>query len=149
MYRISFGFFFSSEKWSCCYVSVVAQQSSVSWGWSYFVHRSQIPLVSILCFYWQCSSFTLTTVTPPRLLLWTISLCPYLLARWVGRKTGRRNTTGILSLNEEAYKNWIFSILSGARAWTRVILAGKRDSRRHSATRFSENVVVVEQVNKY
>ena len=38
----------------------------------------------------------------------------------------------------------IFSILSGAQGWTSVILVGKRDSLRHSATSFSENVVVTE-----
>ena len=36
----------------------------------------------------------------------------------------------------------IFSVVSGARAWTSVILAGKRDSRRHSMTSFRENLVV-------
>ena len=36
----------------------------------------------------------------------------------------------------------IFSILSSARAWASVILARKRDSRHHSTTGFSENVVV-------
>ena len=39
-------------------------------------------------------------------------------------------------------ENEIFSILSITRAWTNVILAGKRDIRRHSTTSFSENVVV-------
>ena len=34
--------------------------------------------------------------------------------------------------------------LSSARRWTSVILAGKRDSRRHSTTSFSENVVMAE-----
>ena len=33
-------------------------------------------------------------------------------------------------------------MLSSARALTRVILEGKRDSRRHSPTSFAENVVV-------
>ena len=33
---------------------------------------------------------------------------------------------------------------SSARAWTSVILAGKRVSHRHSTTNFSENVVVAE-----
>ena len=33
-------------------------------------------------------------------------------------------------------------LLSGARARTNVILAGKRDSPRHSNTSFSENIVV-------
>ena len=36
----------------------------------------------------------------------------------------------------------IFSVLSSVRAWTSVILAGKRGSRRHSTTNFSENVEV-------
>ena len=43
----------------------------------------------------------------------------------------------------------IFSILSCDRAWTSVILAGKRDSRLHSTRSFSENVVVAEQVIKF
>ena len=43
---------------------------------------------------------------------------------------------------EYDYENKIFSILSSVRAWTWVILAGKRDSRRHSTTSFSENVVL-------
>ena len=33
---------------------------------------------------------------------------------------------------------------SSERAWTRVILAGKRDNRHHSTTGFSENVEVTE-----
>ena len=40
---------------------------------------------------------------------------------------------------------WYFlewSILSSARARTNIILAGKSDSRRHSTTSFSENVLV-------
>ena len=40
------------------------------------------------------------------------------------------------------YEYKIFSVLSSALAWTSVILAGKRDSRRHSTTSFSENVIV-------
>ena len=44
--------------------------------------------------------------------------------------------------DEDDYENEIFSILSGARALTNVILAGKCDSRRYSSTSFSENVVV-------
>ena len=46
--------------------------------------------------------------------------------------------------NEDGYEYEIFSIPSSARAWTSVILAGKRGSRRHSTTSFSENVVVAE-----
>ena len=42
------------------------------------------------------------------------------------------------------YENEIFSILRGARALTSVILAGKRDSRRHPTTCFNENIVVAE-----
>ena len=44
--------------------------------------------------------------------------------------------------DEDDYDYVIFSILSIAQLWTSVILAGKRDSRRHSTTSFSENVVV-------
>ena len=36
----------------------------------------------------------------------------------------------------------IFSIVSSARAWARVILAGKHGSRGHSTTTFNESVVV-------
>ena len=43
---------------------------------------------------------------------------------------------------DDDYEYVIFSILSIAHAWTRIILAGKRDSRRHSTTSFSENVGV-------
>ena len=42
----------------------------------------------------------------------------------------------------------ICSILSSARAWTSVILAGKRGRRRHSTTSFSENVEVSETSNQ-
>ena len=45
---------------------------------------------------------------------------------------------------EDDYEKQIFSILSSARSLTRVILAGRRDSRRHSTTSFSESVVVAE-----
>ena len=38
----------------------------------------------------------------------------------------------------------IFSILRSVSAWASVILAGKRGSRRHSTTSFSENVEVAE-----
>ena len=37
---------------------------------------------------------------------------------------------------------WVSLILSSDRAWTSVVLAGKRGSRRHSTRSFSENVVV-------
>ena len=46
---------------------------------------------------------------------------------------------------EEDFEYEILSILSIARAGTSVILAGKLDSRRHSTTSFSENVVVAGQ----
>ena len=42
------------------------------------------------------------------------------------------------------YEYKIFAILSIAGAWTGVILAGKRDSHGHSATKFIMNVVVAE-----
>ena len=56
------------------------------------------------------------------------------------------------TLSLETFRFWdeydneyeIFSVLSSARAWTSVILAGKRDSRRYSTTSFSENVEVAE-----
>ena len=41
------------------------------------------------------------------------------------------------------YEYEIILILSIARAWISFILAGKRDSRRHSTTGFSTNVLVV------
>ena len=44
--------------------------------------------------------------------------------------------------DENDYECEIFSIVSSARASGSVILAGKRDSRRHSTTSFSESVVV-------
>ena len=44
--------------------------------------------------------------------------------------------------DEDDYEYKIFSILSIGQAWTSVILAGKRDSLRHSTTSFSEEVVV-------
>ena len=42
--------------------------------------------------------------------------------------------------DEDEYE--IFSILSSVRAWASVILAGKRDSRRHSTNGFRENIGV-------
>ena len=44
--------------------------------------------------------------------------------------------------DEDDYEYKIFSILSIGQAWTSVILAGKRDSRRHTRTSFSKEVVV-------
>ena len=41
--------------------------------------------------------------------------------------------------DEDDYEYEIFSTLRIAHAWTSVILAGKRDSRRHSTTGLSEN----------
>ena len=43
--------------------------------------------------------------------------------------------------DENDYDYDIFSILSIAHAWTSVVGAGKRDSRRHSTSSISENVV--------
>ena len=48
--------------------------------------------------------------------------------------------------DESDHEHQIFSILSSARAWASVILAGKRDRRHHSTTGFSENVVVAETI---
>ena len=44
--------------------------------------------------------------------------------------------------DENDYEYEIFSILSIARAWTSLILAGKPDSHRHRTTSLSVNVVV-------
>ena len=44
--------------------------------------------------------------------------------------------------DEDNYEYEIFTVLSISHAWTNVILAEKRDSRRHTTTSFSENVVV-------
>ena len=44
--------------------------------------------------------------------------------------------------DEDDYEYEIFTILSIARPLISVILAGKRDSRHHSTTSFSKNVVV-------
>ena len=44
----------------------------------------------------------------------------------------------------EDYEDEIFSILRSAHARTSVILAAKSDSRRHSTTGFSKNVVATE-----
>ena len=40
--------------------------------------------------------------------------------------------------NENDYEYEILSIVSSARAWASVILAGKRGSRRHFTTSFTE-----------
>ena len=44
--------------------------------------------------------------------------------------------------HQDYFEYEFFPVLSRARAWANVILAEKRDSRRHSTTSFSENVVV-------
>ena len=44
--------------------------------------------------------------------------------------------------DEDNYEYEIFTILGISHAWTNVILAEKRDSRRHTTTSFSENAVV-------
>ena len=45
--------------------------------------------------------------------------------------------------DKDDFEYEIFSTLSINHAWTSVILAGKRDSGRHSTTSFSENVELV------
>ena len=45
---------------------------------------------------------------------------------------------------EDDYEKEIFSVQSSALSLTLVILARKRDSRRHSTTSFSKSVVVAE-----
>ena len=62
--------------------------------------------------------------------------------------TGTERLEGLLLIecfrfwDEDEEEDEIFSVLSSALAWANVILAGKRDSRRHSTTSFSESVVV-------
>ena len=65
-----------------------------------------------------------------------------------GRKTVNSKRTNVAepywcreieSFRFEDDEKIIFSILSTSRAWTKVILAGKRDSCRHSTTGFCEN----------
>ena len=51
--------------------------------------------------------------------------------------------------DEDDYENDIFPILSGVRARTNVILAGKCGSRHQSTTSFSENVVVAKTSYKF
>ena len=46
--------------------------------------------------------------------------------------------------DEDDYEHRVFLLLSSALVWASVSLAGKRDSRRHSTTSFSEYVVVAE-----
>ena len=48
------------------------------------------------------------------------------------------------SLKKDDYETKAFPKPRSARAWTRVILAGKRDNRCHSTTGFSENFLVAE-----
>ena len=43
---------------------------------------------------------------------------------------------------EDDYEYEIFSVLSSAHAWASVILAGKRDSRRHSTTNLRGKQVI-------
>lgn len=49
-----------------------------------------------------------------------------------------RNNNETTSPSQNTYDNKIFSILSRGRAWTRLILAGKRDTCRHSTIRVLE-----------
>ena len=46
--------------------------------------------------------------------------------------------------DDDVFKDEIFSILSIARVWTSVVLAGKLDGRRNSSAGFSKNVIVAE-----
>ena len=65
---------------------------------------------------------------------------------WLVQKFGLRRPQRFDAIQAQPpfyYEDEIFSILSTARAWGSVILAGKRDSRRHSTTGFSENIVIV------
>ena len=61
---------------------------------------------------------------------------------------GKKNSDELRSIENfrfwdgDDYEYEIFPVLSSALSWTRVISAGKRDSRRHSTTSFSKNIVV-------
>ena len=65
---------------------------------------------------------------------------------FVGKKKRRPRPFGHCAPKLETFRFWeeydyeyeIFSMVSSARAWAGVIWAGKRGSRRHSTTRFSE-----------
>ena len=83
-----------------------------------------------------------------RLLLRTLpgKMCPVPRVRSAGRSLKEPWKRGWGSrkyrpLDSETKNEYEFPILSIAHAWTSVILEGKRDSRRHSTTSFSENVV--------
>ena len=47
-------------------------------------------------------------------------------------------------LGEDDFEDGILTMLSSTRAWTSVILTGKRDSRRHSITSFSKDDAMAE-----
>ena len=69
---------------------------------------------------------------------------------FVGKKKRRPLPFGHCAPKLETFRFWeeydyeyeIFSMVSSARAWAGVIWAGKRGSRRHSTTSFSESVIV-------
>ena len=69
---------------------------------------------------------------------------------FVGKKKRRPRQFGHCAPKLETFRFWeeydyeyeIFSMVSSARAWAGVIWAGKRGSRRHSTTSFSESVIV-------
>ena len=69
---------------------------------------------------------------------------------FVGKKKRRPRPFGHWAPKLETFRFWeeydyeyeIFSMVSSARAWAGVIWAGKRGSRRHSTTSFSESVIV-------
>ena len=69
---------------------------------------------------------------------------------FVGKKKRRPRPFGHCAPKLETFRFWeeydyeyeIFSMVSSARAWAGVIWAGKRGSRRHSTTSFSESVIV-------
>ena len=67
------------------------------------------------------------------------------LSRAIFRETLTKWTSNLpIDSVDDDFECEIFSVLSSACAWHSVILAGKRDSRRHSTTGFSETVVVTE-----
>ena len=66
----------------------------------------------------------------------------YILAQLLTNSWWWRIVESFRFEDEDDYEYEIFSVLSSARAWAIVILAGNRGSRSHSTSGLNENVVV-------
>ena len=123
-------------SWSRCFFIRVLKKKEprvtfTANGNLYHVHDQVSPLLVVYCFLYLlkyrglgCVS-SLKSEIALKIRIWIL----------VKKRTLR-------FFDEDDYEYEIFSILSVAQAWTNVILAGKRDNRRHSTTSFSEEVVV-------